>query len=216
MLIGHSQGGMLVIKVLHDLAGAGGSPIPVWSALADAPEERFTVIDPLTGAERSVVGLRVPYASALATGRVMRVLLGQWDTLALLRSVPDTVEEFTGFYIEWDPIAGTFPGAAERDPYRPTGAARVRNLTLPADYGHVSLPLVAHLAANPRTRAWIDGYSPGSEPLPPAAADELDVRNILHAADIWYSVKKHWCREAQRLVRAQRGIADARRRPEGK
>jgi hypothetical protein len=207
---------MLVIKVLHDLAGAGGSPIPVWSALADAPEERFTVIDPLTGAERSVVGLRVPYASALATGRVMRVLLGQWDTLALLRSVPDTVEEFTGFYIEWDPIAGTFPGAAERDPYRPTGAARVRNLTLPADYGHVSLPLVAHLAANPRTRAWIDGYSPGSEPLPPAAADELDVRNILHAADIWYSVKKHWCREAQRLVRAQRGIADARRRPEGK
>ena len=215
MLIGHSQGGMLAIRILHDLAGAAGDRIPVWNALADAPENRFAVVDPVTGAERAVVGLRVPYASALATGRVMRVLLGQWDTLALLRSVPDTVEEFTGFFIEWDPIAGTFPGAAERDPYRPTGTALVRNVTLPADYGHISLPLVAHLAANPQTRAWINAYSPRAEPAPLAGGDELDVRNILHAADIWYSVKKHWCQEAQRLIRAKRRAADVRSRRDG-
>ena len=30
----------------------------------------------------------------------------------------------------------------------------------------------------------------------------MDTANLLHAADIWFSVKKHWCLEAQRLVRA--------------
>ena len=34
MLIGHSQGGMLAIKVLHDLAGASGERIAVWNPLA--------------------------------------------------------------------------------------------------------------------------------------------------------------------------------------
>ena len=206
MLIGHSQGGMLAIKVLQDLSGAAGDRIAVWNPLADEPEPRFTIIDPLTGAERPVVGLRVPYASALATGSVMRVLLGQWDMVPRLRSVPDTVEEFTGFFIEWDPIAGTFPGAAESNPYRPIGTATVRNVTLPADYGHLSLPLAAHLAANPATRAWISGYSPRGERAALPAGADLDTRNILHAADIWYSVKKHWCLEAQRLIRARRAL----------
>jgi hypothetical protein len=192
MLIGHSQGGMLAIKVLQDLSGASGDPIAVWSPLADAPEPRFTIVDPLTGAARPVVGLRVPYASALATGSIMRVLLGQWDMVSRLRSVPDSVEEFTGFFIEWDPIAGT---------------AAVRNVTLPADYGHISLPLAAHLAANPATRAWVSGYSPRGERAALPAGADLDTRNILHAADIWYSVKKHWCLEAQRLIRAKRALA---------
>ena len=206
MLIGHSQGGMLAIKVLQDLAGASGDRIAVWSPLADEPEARFTIVDPLSGAERPVVGLRVPYASALATGSPMRVLLGQADMVPRLRTVPDTVDEFTGFFIEWDLIAGTFAGAAERDPYRAIGTASVRNVTLPADYQHISLPLAAHLAANPATRAWISGYSPrGKRVAPPAGAD-LDTRNILHAADIWYSVKKHWCLEAQRLIRARRAL----------
>jgi hypothetical protein len=207
MLIGHSQGGMLTIKVLQDLAGASGDRIAVWNPLEGAPEGRFAIVDPLTGAERPVVGLQVPYAAALATGSVMRVLLGQWDMVPRLRSVPDTVAEFTGFFIEWDPIAGTFPGSAERDPYRPTGSAMVRNVTLPADYGHISLPLAAHLAASPVTRAWISRYSPRGERAAPPAGDDLDTRNLLHAADIWYSVKKHWCLEAQRLIRAQRRLA---------
>ena len=77
-------------------------------------------------------------------------------------------------------------------------------MTLPADYGHISLPLAAHLAANPATRAWISGYSPRGPRAALPAGDDLDTRNILHAADIWYSVKKHWCLEAQRLIRAKR------------
>ena len=206
MLIGHSQGGMLAIKVLQDLAGASGDRIAVWNPLADEPESRFTIVDPLSGGERPVVGLRVPYASALATGSLMRVLLGQWGMLPRLRSVPDTVDEFTGFFIDWDPIAGTFAGAAESNPYRAIGTAAVRNVTLPADYGHISLPIAAHLAANPATRAWISDYSPRGPRDALPAGDDLDTRNIVHAADIWYSVKKHWCLEAQRLIRAKRAL----------
>ena len=202
MLIGHSQGGMLAIKVLHELAGTFADRVPVWNPLADAPEDRYAVRDPLTGETRSVVGLRVPYAAALATGKLMRLLLGQWSMLSRVREIPDTVAEFTGFYIEWDPIAGTGPGAATRDPYRPTGSASVRTVTLPVGYSHVSLPVTEHLATDPVTRAWIEAYRPGIAPPPPAAG--ADVRNLLHAADIWWSIKKHWCLEAQRLARARR------------
>jgi hypothetical protein len=128
--------------------------------------------------------------------------------ISRLKSVPDTVDEFTGYFIEWDVIAGTPPGSAQTDPYRPTGTARVRNVTLPAEYSHVSLPAAEHLAANAVTRAWIERYTPGA-PLP--ARDGLDTRNLVHAADIWFSVRKHWCLEAQRLVRAQRAVLQARR-----
>jgi hypothetical protein len=210
MLIGHSQGGMLVIKVLQDLAGASGDKLMVWNPLTGAAEDRFTVVDPLTGEERPVVGLKVPYAAALATGSLMRVLLGQWGMLSRLRTVPDTVGEFTGFFIEWDSLAGTLPGTAERDPYRPTGSATVRNLTLPAEYGHISLPLTAHLAANALTRAWIDAYSPRGSDATLPAWDNIDTRNLLHAADIWYSIKKHWCLEVQRLIRARRQLTGPR------
>ncbi|MCL4799500.1 MAG: hypothetical protein KJ025_07930 [Burkholderiales bacterium] len=206
LLIGHSQGGMLVVKTLHELAGAFRREIPVWNPVADAPEARTAIVDPATGARRPVVGLRVPYAAALATGKLPRVLLGQWDMLPLLRQVPDTVEEFTGFFIAWDPIAGTF-GAS--DPYRPTGTATVRNVTLPAAYSHIGLPLTRHLAENAATRAWIEGYAPGDRaPAPPAGAG-VDDSNIIHAAELWHSVKKHWCREAQRQIRARRARATA-------
>jgi hypothetical protein len=208
MLIGHSQGGMLAVKVLQDLAGASGERVPVWNPVTGSAEDRYAVDDPLTGAARPVVGLQVPYAAALATGSLMRMLLGQWGMLSRLRTVPDSVGEFTGFFVEWDPIAATSPNEARENPYRPTGSARVRNVMLPAAYSHVALPRAAHLAAMPETRAWIERYVPG-EPLPPLP--ENDVQNLLHAADIWYSVKKHWCLEAQRLVRAHRALLQARR-----
>lgn len=199
MLIGHSQGGMIAIKVLHELAGAFGEAIPVWNPLRDAAEPRTTIVDPLTGRERPVLGLEVPYAAALATGKLGRLLLGQWTMLSRLRQIPDTVEEFTGFSSDWDPIAGNF-GHAE--PYRPTGSARVRNVILPSRASHVALPRADALARDPATREWIDRYVPGTTAAAPDVA--FDSANLLHAADIWYSVKKHWCIEAQRLLRAHR------------
>jgi hypothetical protein len=199
MLIGHSQGGMLALKTLHELAGAFATAIPVWNPLTDTAEPRTTVVDPLTGRERPVIGLKVGYAAALATGALPRVLLGQWAMIPRLRRVPDTVEEFTGFTIPWDPIAGTI-GSGE--PYAATGSAVVHNVVLPASYSHVGLPRTAHLAADPAIRAWIDGWTPdtATAPLPDAAGE--DTTNVVHAAELWYRIKKHWCQEAQRLLRA--------------
>ena len=84
--------------------------------------------------------------------------------LAKLREIPDTAEEFTGFAIEWDLIAGLFPRS---DPYVATGSATVRNVILPAAYTHIGLPDTRHLATDPVTRAWIEAYAPdGSAALP--------------------------------------------------
>ena len=195
MLIGHSQGGMIVIKVLHDLAATQeAAPIPVWNPLRNEAEPRTTIVDPYSGQSRGVAGLKVDYATALVTGSLPRLLLGQWGILPLLREVPDSVVDFTGFAIPWDPIAGT---GAEPAPFRATGTARVRNIVLPATYSHIALPRVNHLAGQPATREWIDLYRPGtSAPLPADA----DTSNLLHAADIWYSVKRHWCEGAKRLA----------------
>jgi len=202
MLIGHSQGGMIVIKTLYDLADRTREPrIPVWNPLTDEAEARTTIRDPFSGRNRPVSGLRVPYAAAIATGKLFRVLLGQWDMLGKLRAIPDSVEEFTGFVIEWDPVAGTF---GEAEPYHATGSAVVRTVALPAAYSHIGIPVTLHLARNRSTRRWINAYLPTSGR--PAAPRNLqaDTTNILHAAEIWYSIKKHWCIEAQRLIHARR------------
>lgn len=210
MLIGHSQGGMLVVKVLQDLAGASGDHLRVWNPVRGVAEDRSTIIDPHSGEAREVVGLQLPYAAALATGSVMRVLLGQWDMLARLRSVPDTVQAFSGYFIAGDPIAGTGPDAARDDPYRATGRAQVNNVMLPGGYGHLTLPLVRHLADDPATRGWIDGFDPRTQAAAPPAIPGADLRNIVHAADIWFNVKKGWCLEAQRAVRAAHAARQAR------
>ena len=209
LVIGHSQGGMLALKVSQDLAGASGQALPVWDPTRGSAEARSTIRNPRTGLEHPVVGLKLPFVAALATGSVMRVLLGQWDMLARLRSVPDSVDEFAGYFIAWDPIAGTGPDAARDNPYRPTGSARVRNVMLPSGYGHVTLPLAVHLASNPVTRDWISRFDPRSQPAVPPAIADADLRNIVHAADIWFSVKKSWCLQAQQLVRARRPLHQA-------
>lgn len=199
MLIGHSQGGMMVVRTLHELAGGFGDTIAVWDPVADAGEARTTIVDPRDGRTRPVVGLTVPYAAALATGWLPRLFLLQWDMLPRLRSIPDSVEEFAGFTLEWDPIAGETTGGA---PYAATGQAEVRNITLPAAYHHLTLPDAEHLAADAATRAWIDAYAPASVTPGPAPDPAADNANLLHAADIWRSVRRHWCLEAQRLIRA--------------
>jgi hypothetical protein len=199
MLIGHSQGGMMVIRILYELDGAFDDAIPVWDPVAGAALVRTTIRDPRTGANRPVKGLTVDYAAALATGKLPRILLGQWDMIAKLRRIPDTVTDFTGFSIPWDGIAGTL---GDPEPYAAIGTARVRNVTLPSRYTHVGLPDTLHLASQEVTRRWIDEWSPDSASPPPDAAG-VDTTNIVHAADIWYSVKQHWCQAAQRVLAAE-------------
>jgi hypothetical protein len=204
MLIGHSQGGMLAIKVLYELNGSFHPVIPVWNPRTRKSERRTSIVDPLTGRERPVVGLKVGYVAALATGKLPRFLLGQWSMMGKLRGIPDTVEDFTGFSIAWDVIAGTPPWGEK---YHANGGARVRDVELPATTSHIRMPRTRYLTRNPATRAWIDDYDPAAPPATLPEGPDVDNANIVHAADIWYSVKKHWCIEAQRLIRARRAAA---------
>jgi hypothetical protein len=199
MLIGHSQGGMQAVKILYVLNGEYSAEVPVWNPLTDFPEPRTAIVDPVTGRKAPVVGLRLSYASAVGAGGAAFLLPNQWTLVGRLRTVPDTVEEFTGYWIDVDLWAWTFPGADATRKFENNGHVKVRNVTLPASNNHVTLPVTADLAEDPSIRAWIDAYRPGG-PAPPANAGD----NALWAADVWYSVKKHWVLEAQRLIRARR------------
>jgi pimeloyl-ACP methyl ester carboxylesterase len=203
MLVGHSQGGLSAVKILKDLAGENGDSIRVWNPMTGTLEERTTIVDPLTGRERPVVGLSVAYASAIGAGGWALALPAWWENLETLRRIPDTVDEFTGYFIEVDLFALSLPGNPLDKRYEANGRAHVRNVVLPATYNHVVVPVTGSLAEEPRVRDWINAYVPGSDPdtsdLPADAAG-----HALWAADVWYSIKKHWCLEAQRWVRAQR------------
>jgi hypothetical protein len=201
MLIGHSQGGMMTVRVLYELAGDFGHTLFVWNPLRDESERRTSIVDPLTGHERPIVGLRVPYAAAIATGTLPRIWLGQWDMVRRLHKIPDTVTEFGAYSLEWDLLAGNF-GRAE--PYLASGDALVRNISVPWAAGHTGVVFAKPLALNPKTRTWINDYVPSPEPAPLPTDAGVDLANLVHSADIWYSVKKHWCLEAQRLIRAER------------
>jgi hypothetical protein len=193
MLIGHSQGGMRVIRTLDELAGEFDDALDVVDPATGRALSRTWIVDPYTHTRRPVVGVRVAYAAALATGWLPRLVLGQWTMLSRLRTIPDSVDDFTGFILPHDPIAGNLLGDR---PYVATRRARVRNVTLPDGYHHVTLPSVDRLAADPVMRAYLDAWRPDRAAAPPAG----DTTNLVHAADIWYSVKRHWCIQAQRLL----------------
>jgi hypothetical protein len=193
MLIGHSQGGMLAIRTLYELAGAFHGALQVVDPATGDALARTSIVDPHTGRQRAVVGLHVAYTAALATGWLPRLVLGQWSMLQRLRRIPDTADEFSGFILPHDPIAGNLLGDSA---YESLGRARVRSVVLPERYHHLSLPRAEHLAADPTIHAWIDAWSPESR----AASPEGDTSNLVHATDIWYSIKRHWCRQAQGLL----------------
>ena len=203
MVIGYSQGGMLSIRILHELAGTFHEAVAVWNPLSGMSEERSAIVDPLTRKERSVVGLRLGFASAAATGKPMRVLLGQWDALKTLRTIPDTVEEFTGYHLKYDLISGTLFGVGQGDHYYATGSSSVRNVILPAGIGHLGVPLTEDLAKGRETSSWIKRYVPPKETVELSGPFPGEKENIFFAADLWYSIKKHWCLELKRWVLAK-------------
>ena len=206
MLVGHSAGGMATVRVLHELAGAFADKVAVWNPLTEEAEGRHSIIDPLTGVERPVVGLRVGYATVVGIGGLASLMPNSWDMLGKLRRIPDTVEHFTGSYIVLDFIGGDFFGLVESpNKFRATGTAEVRNVKLPPSYSHVFVPVTGHLAEHKPVRDWINRYVPTEEPELTVSFDTSS-RNILWAADVWHSVKKQWCLEAQRLIRAKRNM----------
>lgn len=200
MMIGHSQGGVQAVKVLYDFAGRFDAAIPVWNPYTDSAEDRTTLVDPLTGAVRPVVGLTVSYVSVVGAGSAGLLMPNQWSMLRQLYAVPDTVVDFTGYDIASD-IFALAPGRDSASLFRANGEAKVRNITLPAAYEHITLPAVQSLLDDPALSAWIAAYSPVD---PARATPPESPYAVLWAADVWYSIKKHWALEAQRLVRARR------------
>ena len=202
MMIGHSQGGIQAIKVLYELAGQFDNPIPVWNPAADEALDRTTIVDPLTGAERPVVGLSLSYVSVVGAGGVALLLPNQWSMASKLRTIPNTVDDFTGFSVGLDLMAWTVPGIDASTEFRHNGTAEVRSVVLPSVYNHLTVPIVGPLAGDKATRDWINAYvpdQPNADPPPQTVG-----YGALWAADVWYSVKKHWALEAQRLIRAKR------------
>jgi len=205
IIIGHSQGGIQAVKVLHELDGSFAESIPVWNPLTNSSEERFSIIDPLTGEERDVIGLKVSYATAVGAGGMTMLLPNQWRMFGKLRRIPNTVEEFTGFYMGLDFFGGDFFGFGPANQYSPVDKTKVRNVHLPIGYNHVMVPKTKHLAESKEIREWINNYMPTDEP-------QIDVefesssQNILWAADVWHSIKKHWTLEVQRLIQAKRNL----------
>ena len=202
MIIGHSQGGMQAVKALQLLAGQTAPRLTVWSPLTWKPEERTEITDPLTGKNRPVVGLGVSYVAALGGGGATRILPNQWDMMFSLRSIPDSADEFTGFYLGMDLLGGDYLGFGSSNEYRSLGRAKVRNVQLPTYYSHGKTPDLERLLSNPRAIEWINNYVPSSKPSDPT--DIEDVKGIIFGADVWKSVKRHWVIELQRLIQARR------------
>jgi hypothetical protein len=208
MIVGHSQGGMQAIKVLYQLAGDFSPSVDVWNPLTGQAERRSTIVDPLSGAERAVVGLSVAYAAAVAAGGAAFMLPNQWDMVFRLRRIPDSVDEFTGYSVQGDMVAWTFPGTSAVSDYHRGGSTNVRNVVLPLTYNHLMVPVTHALANDAKTRDWINAYVPPRDGERPAIPDGVMAYNVLWAADVWFGIKKHWCIEAQRLIRARRAMPD--------
>src|SRR5262245_61328356 len=206
MIVGHSQGGIQAVKVLRKLAGISAKRLAVWSPLTWQKEDRLEITDPLTGQSRPVVGLQLPYATAVGAGGLTRILPNQWDMCMKLRRVPDSVEEFTGFYKGKDLLGGDFLGYGSANRFKANGIAAVRNVRLPSGYKHGAIPDTKHLLNSQAMMDWINNYRPPDLPLSEPSLDvefDGDSSHILWAADVWYSIKKHWVLELQRLIRAK-------------
>jgi hypothetical protein len=208
MMVGHSQGGIQAVKVLYELNGAFAHELAVWNPNTDIGENRYSIIDPLTGTQRPVVGLSLAYVSVVGAGGVALAAPAHWGMAKRLHAIPNTVEDFTGYSIDNDLIAWTFPGPENASLYHHNGTAKVRNVTLPESYSHVFVPVTQALAADPKMRDWLNAYVPGADNGQPPGAHDGHDNNALWAADVWFSIKKHWCIEAQRFIRARRaGLA---------
>jgi hypothetical protein len=206
MMVGHSQGGIQAVKVLHELAGAFASELHPVDPRTEQAETATTIVDPLTGGERPVVGVSLSYTAVVGAGGWALILPNHWIVVGRVRTIPDTVAEFDGYRIGVDFFAWDVPGLEALKTFHPSGTAIVRNVTLPAEYSHVLVPVTADLAQDPAVHAWIDAYRPGKEESPVPMPDGYD-SNRLFAADVWYSIKKHWAQEAQRFVRARRALS---------
>lgn len=209
MLIGHSQGGMQAIKILHDLAGTFAPSLQVWNPLTERPESRDAIVDPITGRDLPVVGNKVSYTSAVGAGGPSGVLPNQWAVIMRIREIPDTTVQFDGFFIGIDWFAMTFTEAGVPRYTNASGKVQVRNVVLPAGYLHVTVPTTHHIPDNPQWRRYVEEYRPTGERPDETTMPGSYSDNVLYAAENWFMIRRHWVLEAQRFVRARRALLAA-------
>jgi len=210
MMVGHSQGGMQAVKVLHRLYN--GSPLRVWNPLTWKAERRTEITDPLTGRQRPAKAQKIPFTSAVGSGGLTRLLPNQWDMTLRLRTIPGSAIEFVGFCKENDTLGGDFYGYGPANEYRSGGSAIVHNVWLPRAYNHSAIPYSSHLLADPAIVNWLNAYQPSRQRVSSPQVDPQlkgNTVNILWAAENWYYIKKHWVLELQNLIRARRAQATA-------
>jgi hypothetical protein len=213
MLVGHSQGGFQVIKVLYQFSGNSSSRLHVWNPLTWEREERCEILDPLTGQTRPASDLQLSYATVVGAGGLTRILPNQWDMTFRLHTIPNSVEEFTGFCKHLDLLGGDFLGYGSANYYKSAGKAVVRNVWLPTKYRHGHIPDTKHLLNDPKMAEWINNYRPTNEPVSTPQLDmqfDEDSSYILWAADVWFSIKKHWVLELQKSICAKRALEACR------
>lgn len=205
MVVGHSLGGIRAVEILHHLAGDAGA-LPVFNPLTWRSEDRREYTDPLTGERRPVVGTQASFVTAVTSGGLGKLLPGEWDMWEKLRVIPDTVVEFTGFYLAFDALGGDNLGFGAANHYHAQGTATVRNVRLPDDSHHLACLDTRHLLKSRELMDWITAYQPGNG-LASEVKFEANSRNIIFAAEVWWSIKRHWVLELQRFVRERRARA---------
>lgn len=211
MMIGHSQGGIQAVKILHELAGDSAvKEIHVWNPLTQKTESRCWIIDPLTGKKRPVIGLQLSYVNVVGAGGLTRILPNQWSVDGDLREIPDSVVEFVGFYLHNDLLGGDYLGYGPANDFHATGTAIVRTVRLPTSYDHATVPDTKQLLNDPQMVDWINNYNTLTNQPELTVKFKSDSSNILWAADVWHGIKKHWVLELQRLIRAQEAKQNGR------
>lgn len=197
LMVGHSQGGLQLMKVLHDLSGTYGESAAErsFNPVTNKFEDRTTFRDPQTGRMVSLQELKpVYYATAVAAGGATQAMPNQWGVSALARKVPDATKAFTGYSVPGDVLGGGLRA------YRATGRATVRNVVVKWGSEHLTVPRAHRLAKNATSRAWINSWNPSVGNLPPSNY-KGPRNNLLYAANVWYEIKKYWCLSLQEAVR---------------
>ena len=184
--------------------GRGGKLRKRYTATAEFLETLVAAtIEPDDRPLGSILAMGDPMVANYGAGGLARLLPNQWDMCGRLRTIPDSVEEFTGFYKGMDPLGGDFLGYGRANLSKPAGRARVRTVRLPSWYRHGYIPDTKHLLRSEAIKDWINAYDPAR---PPSSIPKFDAdsRYILWAADVWHSIKKHWVLELQRLSATRR------------
>jgi hypothetical protein len=177
----------------------------VYNPLTWQKENRYEIANPVTGQRLPVVGLKLPYVSAVGAGGLTRVLPNQWEMNFKLRTIPDTVEEFTGFCKEKDLLGGDFLGYGPANHFKANGTAVVRNVWLPSEYAHGRIPDTKHLLQSQAMKDWINNYRASREPV---VHPKLDVvfEGWRHILRLMFDSIKTLGAELQRCLPAKRPL----------